>query len=183
MLFRSLASLVAQITKILSGNVSGKKKEGVQLSLGQRALMAFGYITSNEQLVREAWDKARKNTLVMLREEKAKELGRDKLLDEKRQAERTLTHLNDLAESGSNAQKMSAPAKIARAESVLEAINAKLNQISSEIKSLEPEFIKRRDELMSEVPRQLYSTGQARSVIREAIEDKYETTKIGRAHV
>ena len=67
--------------------------------------------------------------------------------------------------------------KIAAAEAAIRKSKKDLSDIDAQIKKLEPEFVKRRDELMSEVPRQLYSTGQARSVIREAIEDKYETTK------
>ena len=134
MLFRStLASLVAQITKILSGNVAGKKKEGVQLSLGQRALMAFGYITSNEQLVREAWDKARENTLAMLREEKAKELGRDEAKDAQKQAEDALHHLN----AGSESQKRANASKIAAAEAAIRKSKKDLSDIDAQIKKLE----------------------------------------------
>lgn len=112
----TLAALAKQLKTILAGNIKVDKTKLADESLGQKALKAFGYVTSNEEMVNRAWDEAR----VKVRENLAE-------LDE-----------------------------TATAKQIEERLNA----------------------LMGVIPTQLYSTPQARSVIREALEGtKFDNSK------
>lgn len=111
----ALAALTKQLKRILSENIKVEPQKLPDVPLGQKALATFGYTKSNEQMVREAWDKARQKVREMVAED--------------------------------------------------ESLTAE-------------EIDEKTDSFMSEVPRQLYSTPQARSVIRESLEGtKFDNTR------
>jgi len=56
---KNLNSVIRQITRILADNLNLPTNTTGQESLGEKALDAFGRVRNNEQLIREAWDKAR----------------------------------------------------------------------------------------------------------------------------
>ena len=112
----ALTALTKQLKTILAGNIKVEPAKETDESLGQKALKAFGYVTSNEDTVNRAWDEARAKIRETLREA-------------------------NLVETN---------------ESVEDKLNA----------------------LIGAIPTQLYSTPQARSVIREALEDtKFDNSK------
>jgi hypothetical protein len=172
-----LNDLTNQLTRVLRDSVQGEKKEAQKESLGLRALRAFGYVTSNDQLVREAWETARENAVEVLADVKRAELGLPKLTEQLSALESDLAEFTARKEGGSIAQQKAADAKIEATQEQIKDVKARIAAIEKQIKALRPEFVKRRDELMSEVPRQFFATSQARSIIREALEDKYDNTK------
>jgi hypothetical protein len=172
-----LNDLTNQLTRVLRDSVQGEKKEAPKESLGLRALRAFGYVASNDQLVREAWEAARENAVEVLADVKRAELGLPKLTEQLAALESDLAEFTARKEGGSIAQQKAADAKIEATQEQIKDVKARIAAIEKQIKALRPEFVKRRDELMSEVPRQFFATSQARSIIREALEDKYDNTK------
>lgn len=56
---KNLNSVIKQITRILADNLNLPKATGPTESLGEKAIDAFGRVRNNEQLIREAWEKAR----------------------------------------------------------------------------------------------------------------------------
>lgn len=56
---KNLNSVIKQITRILADNLNLPKITGATESLGEKAIDAFGRVRNNEQLIREAWEKAR----------------------------------------------------------------------------------------------------------------------------
>jgi len=172
-----LNDLTNQLTRVLRDSVQGEKKEAPKESLGLRALRAFGYVTSNDQLVREAWEAARENAVEVLADVKRAELGLPKLNEQLSTLESDLAEFTARKEGGNIAQQKAADSKIEATQEQIKDVKARIAAIEKQIKALRPDFVKRRDELMSEVPRQFFATSQARSIIREALDDKYETTK------
>jgi hypothetical protein len=172
-----LNDLTNQLTRVLRDSVQGEKKEALKESLGLRALRAFGYVTSNDQLVREAWEAARENAVEVLADVKRAELGLPKLKEQLSALESDLAEFTARKEGGNIAQQKAADARIEATQEQIKDVKARIAAIEKQIKALRPEFVKRRDELMSEVPRQFFATSQARSIIREALEDKYDNTK------
>ena len=63
---KNLNSVIKQITRILADNLNLPKATGPTESLGEKAIDAFGRVRNNEQLIREAWDKAREQIRVTL---------------------------------------------------------------------------------------------------------------------
>ena len=56
---KNINSVIRQITRILADNLNLPTNATGKESLGEKALDAFGRVRNNEQLIREAWDKAR----------------------------------------------------------------------------------------------------------------------------
>jgi hypothetical protein len=56
---KNLNSVIRQITSILADNLNLPKAQTAKESLGERALDTFGRVRSNEQMIREAWERSR----------------------------------------------------------------------------------------------------------------------------
>lgn len=56
---KNLNSVIRQVTRILADNLNLPTNTTSQESLGEKAIDAFGRVRNNEQLIREAWEKAR----------------------------------------------------------------------------------------------------------------------------
>jgi hypothetical protein len=63
---KNLNSVIKQITRILADNLNLPKNTTGAESLGEKAIDAFGRVRNNEQLIREAWEKAREQIRVEL---------------------------------------------------------------------------------------------------------------------
>jgi len=63
---KNLNSVIRQITRILADNLNLPKNTTGAESLGEKAIDAFGRVRNNEQLIREAWEKAREQIRVEL---------------------------------------------------------------------------------------------------------------------
>lgn len=168
---KNLARLRNQLRRILMSNVKGEKEKLPDESLGQRALKAWGYVTSNDQDVREAWDIAHTKMLDLLREVESAELGIPEDQAALTEARKEVARANDLLEAGSDSQKATAQEAMDKAEAEVQRLKQKIADKTAILKANEPQRVAQRDALMDSTPRQLYVASESRGVLRDALKE------------